>query len=333
MQLRKVKILGTGKYMPSRRVTDEEMDRLLGVPAGWTGKITGVGERRYAAEGETSSYMGARAAEMALESAGLNFADIDCLVCTSGTKEQPLPSTAVFIQQAMGEEDSGVPAFDMDATCLSFLNGLDVMSYLVDSGRYRRVLLVATEIASAGLNWADRESAALFGDGAAAVVIGQAEPGEASRIIYASMRTYSRGARYSEIAGGGTRRHASQYSADRPEPFLFSMNGQAIFRMASKLLPEFLDGLLAPSGTRLEDIRLVIPHQGSAMAMRLLRKKLGIAEDRFFDNTRNHGNMIAASIPMGLHEAIAQRRIRRGDRVLMLGTAAGLSLGGLLLDY
>ncbi|WP_336760541.1 beta-ketoacyl-ACP synthase III [Paenibacillus sp. USHLN196] len=333
MQLRRVRIAGTGKYLPVREVTDEELDRRLGVPAGWVSKATGVGVRYYASGEETSSFMGARAAEAALADAGLQFSDIDCLVCTSGTKEQPLPSTAVFIQQAMGQQDSGVPAFDMDATCLSFLNGLDVISYMVDAGRYQRVLLVATEIASAGLNWSDKESAALFGDGAAAVIIERSPEGSSSQIVHASLRTYSRGARFSEIAGGGTRLHASKYKADQPEPYLFHMDGQAIFRMASRLLPGFIGDMLQVTGIQMGDFQLVIPHQGSAMAMRLIRKKLDIAEDRFMDITRNHGNTIAASIPMGLHEAIKQQRIQRGDRVLMIGTAAGLSLGGLIFDY
>lgn len=333
MQLRRVRIAGTGKYLPEREVTDEELDRRLGVPAGWVSKATGVGVRHYASGEETSSFMGARAAEAALADAGLQFGDIDCLVCTSGTKEQPLPSTAVFIQQAMGQQDSGIPAFDMDATCLSFLNGLDVISYMVDAGRYQRVLLVATEIASAGLNWSDKESAALFGDGAAAVIIERSPEGSSSQIVHASLRTYSRGARFSEIAGGGTRLHASNYKADQPEPYLFHMDGQAIFRMASRLLPGFIGDMLQATGIQMEDFQLVIPHQGSAMAMRLIRKKLDIAEDRFMDITRNHGNTIAASIPMGLHEAIKQQRIQRGDRVLMIGTAAGLSLGGLIFDY
>jgi 3-oxoacyl-[acyl-carrier-protein] synthase-3 len=277
--------------------------------------------------------MGARAAEAALLDAGISFEEIDCLVCTSGTKEQPLPSTAVFIQQAMGQQDSGVPAFDMDATCLSFLNGLDVISYMVDAGRYQRVLLVATEIASAGLNWKDPESTALFGDGAAAVIIERTPETSGSQIIHASLRTYSRGARFSEIAGGGTRQHAASYNREQPAPYLFHMDGQAIFRMASKLLPGFMDEMLQASGNRMEDFKLVIPHQGSAMAMRLIRKKLGIPEERFMDITRGHGNTIAASIPMGLHEAIRQNRLQRGDRVLMIGTAAGLSLGGLIFDY
>ncbi|MHA6529985.1 beta-ketoacyl-ACP synthase III [Paenibacillus sp. BAC0078] len=333
MQLRHVKIMGTGKYLPSRKVTDEELDAALGTFPGWVNKVTGVGVRHYAGEHETASFMGARAAEAALAAAGLSFADIDCLVCTSGTKEQPLPSTAVFIQQAMGQENSGVPAFDIDSTCLSFLVGLDVMSYMIEAGRYRNVLLVATEIASVGLNLQDKESTALFGDGAAAVIIGPSAAGEASRIVHASLKTYSSGARYSEIAGGGTRLHAKNFSKENAVPYLFHMDGQAIFRKASKLLPDFIREMLEQTGTAMEDFRLVVPHQGSAMAMRLLRNKLGIAEDRFLDNTPGHGNTIAASIPMGLHEAILQGRVRRGDRVLLIGTAAGLSLGGMIIDY
>lgn len=333
MQLRHVKIKGTGKYLPERVVSDAELDKILGTTPGWVNKITGVGTRHYASTDETASYMGARAAEAALADAGLSFSEVDCLVCTSGTKEQPLPSTAVFIQQAMGQADSGVPAFDIDATCLSFLVGLDVMSYMVEAGRYKNVLLVATEIASVGLNWQDKESSALFGDGAAAVVIGPAETGDSSRILHASLKTYSSGARYSEIAGGGTRLHPQNYTAEDALPYLFHMDGQAIFRKASKLLPDFIADMLSATGNKMDDFTLVIPHQGSAMAMRLLRKKLGIAEDCFLDNTAGHGNTIAASIPMGLHEAIRQGRISRGDRIMLIGTAAGLSLGGMIIDY
>ncbi|MEK4007560.1 beta-ketoacyl-ACP synthase III [Paenibacillus sp. FSL H3-0333] len=333
MQLRHVKIKGTGKYLPERVVSDAELDQILGTAPGWVNKITGVGTRHYAGTDETASFMGARAAEAALADAGLSFSEVDCLVCTSGTKEQPLPSTAVFIQQAMGQADSGVPAFDIDATCLSFLVGLDVMSYMVEAGRYKNVLLVATEIASVGLNWQDKESSALFGDGAAAVVIGPAETGDSSRILHASLKTYSSGARYSEIAGGGTRLHPQNYTAEDALPYLFHMDGQAIFRKASKLLPDFIADMLSATGNKMDDFTLVIPHQGSAMAMRLLRKKLEIAEDRFLDNTAGHGNTIAASIPMGLHEAIRQGRISRGDRIMLIGTAAGLSLGGMIIEY
>lgn len=332
MNDRRIKILGTGKYLPSRIVTDDELDQRLGVKPGWVHKITGVGARHYVADGETASFMGARAAEAALKHAGLRFADIDCLVCTSGTKEQPLPSTAVWIQRAMGQDMSGVPAFDIDATCLSFLTGLDVMSYMVHAGRYRNVLLVATEIASVGLNWKDKESAPLFGDGAAAVLIGPSGEQDASRIRHASLQTYSKGAHYSEIPGGGTKYHPDQ-PIPLENPFKFHMDGQSIFRLASKLLPGFVDELLAGSHSDMKEFKVVIPHQGSAMAMRLLQRKLGIAPGQFMNITPGHGNTIAASIPMGLHEAIRQQRLQRGDSLLLIGTAAGLTLGGMVLDY
>lgn len=333
MELRRVRLLGTGKYLPSRLVSDVEMDARLETPPGWVRKITEVTERHFAAPHETASYMGARAAEAALQDAGLTFADIDCLVSASGTHEQALPSTAVLIQKALGEEMSGVPAFDVDATCLSFMVGLDLLSYLVAAGRYRRVLLVSSEIASVGLNWKEKESAALFGDGAAAVIIGLSAEGEASCILGSSLRTYSKGAALSEIRGGGTRLHPREYRTETEEDFLFHMNGQAIFRMASSLLPGFVDDLLAPSGLRMADFQAVIPHQGSAMALRLMRRKLSISEEQMVNITPNHGNTIAASIPMGIYEAVRQGRVRRGDKVLLIGTAAGLSLGGMSFVY
>ncbi|MCI3922203.1 beta-ketoacyl-ACP synthase III [Paenibacillus sp. TRM 82003] len=334
MQTRNVKIYGTGTYVPSATITAEEMDRRLGVADGWSLKATQVRVRRFAADGETASFMGAKAAYAALEAAGLSFADVDCLVATCGTKEQPLPSSGALIQRAMGQEESGVPAFDIDTTCLSFVAGLDMMSYLVDAGRYRRVLLVASEVASAGIDWSDKESAALFGDGAAAVVIGSAEPGERSRIVGASFRTYSQGASYSEVRGGGTAMPASLYRKADASSYLFQMNGPAVFKLAAQLLPGFVDELFAAcGGLRMSELRVVVPHQGSAMAMRLMQRRLGISAEQMINITETAGNTVAASIPMALHEAIRSGRLRRGDRALLLGTAAGLTLGGLVLDY
>lgn len=333
MKERQVRILGTGKYLPGRIVTDEEMDARLGTSPGWVRQKTEVRVRHYAGEGETASYMGARAAEAALKAAGLRFADMGCLVCASGTKEQVLPSTASLIHRALGGELSGIPAFDIDATCLSFLTALDLMSYPVMAGQYGYVLLVSTEIASVGLNWEEKESAALFGDGAAAVVISLSAEGETSRIVASSMRTYSKGASLSEIRGGGTRIPAWKHRRETEADFLFHMNGPAIFKMASSLLPGFVGELLQASGWSMAEVDAVIPHQGSAMALRLMQRKLGISAEQMVNITPDHGNTIAASIPMGLHEAVRQGRVKRGSRVLLLGTAAGLSLGGMTLVY
>lgn len=330
---RNVKIAGTGTYLPKRQVSANEMDRLLGTEPGWVLRKSDVSVR-YFVEDETAAQMGAYAVKAALADAGLTFADIDCLVCTSGTMEQPIPCTAALIQKALGEGDSGTPAFDINSTCLSFVAGLDTMSYLADAGRYPRIVLVATEIASRGLNWSDKESAALFGDGAAAVVIERnGRTDDRSKIVHAAMRTYGKGAHLSEIRGGGSKLPAQSFSPDNELDFLFHMDGQAIFKLASKILPDFTRELLDGAGCRMSDIKLVIPHQGSAMAMRLLRKKLGIAEEQLMYITPEYGNTIAASIPIGLHEAARQGRIRRGDRVMLLGTSAGVSVGGLIFDY
>ncbi|GAV10757.1 beta-ketoacyl-ACP synthase III [Paenibacillus sp. NAIST15-1] len=329
---RKVKIIGTGVYLPKQRVTSDEMDRKLGVPAGWSLKKSEV-RVRYFVENETAAEMGAFAAQAALQDAGLTFADIDCIVCASGTMQQPIPCTAALIQQAMGKGNSGVPSFDINSTCLSFLAALDVMSYLIAAGRYQRILIVSTEVASVGLNWEHKESAVLFGDGAAAVIVGQATAYEQSRIAASLIETYSTGASYSEIRGGGTGLHAKYYDDARMSDYMFHMDGQPIYKMASKLLPDFLERLLGSGNTTMSQFPLIIPHQGSAMAMRLISRKLGIAPEQLMNITSDHGNTIAASIPMGLHEAIHQGRVQRGDRILLLGTSAGLSLGGLVLEY
>ncbi|RXZ79395.1 beta-ketoacyl-ACP synthase III [Paenibacillaceae bacterium] len=332
MHTRRIRILGTGKYLPSRQVTAAQLDEKLGKPQGWVLKKSGVRVRHYA-DGETVSQMGAKAAWAALEAASLTFDDIDCVICTSSVPEQPIPCTAALIQKEMNQGDSGVPCFDVNSTCLSFLAGLDLISYLVDAGRYSRVLLVAPEIASLGLNEAHAESAILFGDGAAAVVIGQSQPGESSGIRAARIETYGSGYELSQIRGGGSKYPFRNYRPDDEAPFLFEMQGEALFKKTSKLLPAFLERLFKEADVCMDDLKLVIPHQGSAMAMRLLQKKLGIPHEKMMNFIENHGNMIAASLPMGIHEAVQANRIRRGERFALIGISAGISLGGIILEY
>lgn len=332
MHIRQVKITGTGRYLPGGGVAAEEIDRRLGVEPGWVMRKTSVANRHFVGE-ETASQMGAQAARDALEVAGLRFSDIDCLVCASGTMQQPIPCTAALIQEELGEQESGVPCFDVNATCLSFVTALDLMSYLIDAGRYRRILIVSTEIASKGLNWSDKESAALFGDGAAAAVVERSSEHESSRILHAEMTTHSGGAHHSEIRGGGSGLPASLYEEDRAADYLFSMDGEGIFRQASRLLPDFMNRLLGGAGLTMSDFKLVVPHQGSVMAMRLLQRKLGISEEQMLYIAPHYGNVIAASIPLGLDMAVREGRLERGDKVLLVGTSAGLSLGGVALIY
>ena len=332
MQIRQIRILGTGKYLPSKAVSSEELDKKLKLRPGWSQKKSGVKIRHYV-DSETASEMGKYAIEAAMKNAGLQPKDIDCIVCTSGTYEQPIPCTAALIHKKLAWTGHNIPAFDINSTCLSFVTAIDTISYMIHAGRYKNVILVAAEISSKGLNWGQKESCVLFGDGAAAVVIGQNEGFQDSKILASLMNTYSEGAHLTEIRGGGTSLTASEYSIEHESDYKFDMDGSAIFKMASKEINGFVDILLKSSGCDMGQIKLVIPHQASAMAMKILRQKLNIPEERFMNIIENHGNTIAASIPTALHEAIIQGRIERGDKVMLIGTSAGLSIGGIVFEY
>ncbi len=332
MMLRNVKILGTGEYLPKQQITSAELDQRLGLPSGWSESASGVEVRHFVTD-ETASLMGALAAQQAMERAGVELEDIDCLISASGIMEQAIPCTASLILEHLGGADLNIPAYDINSTCLSFLTALDTLSYLVDAGRYRHILIVSSEVASVGLNWHNRETCVLFGDGAAAAVIGRTKPGEPSSIIDSRMETYSSGAHFCEIRGGGTGLHPRHYSDKTKEAFLFRMDGKAVFRKSAELMPGFMQRLLKPAQLSLDRIQLVIPHQASGSAMDLIRRRLSIEPDRFMTIIKNHGNTIAASLPMAIHAAIKEGRINRGDCIMLLGTSAGLSLGGMILVY
>ncbi len=328
---RNVRIIGTGKYLPPKVVSAEELDQHFGLPEGTVFRKSGV-KYRHQIEGETASQMAAKAIHQALTHAGLTLDDIDCIVATSGTYEQPIPSNASLIKEELGLKNN-IPAFDFNSTCLSFVVGLDVISYLVDAGRYQRVVLVSSDITSVGINYNHLESSVLFGDGAAAVIIEQSQSNQTSKILSARIETYMEGVHYTEIRGGGNKMHSKNHSPQTKEEFLFAMNGRAVFKLSSKVMDGFMKELFKEETCTLKDIDMVIPHQASGKAMELMRLKLGIEKERFMNIIADHGNVVAASIPMALNDAIMQNRVKRGDRVMLVGTSAGLSLGGLILVY
>ncbi len=334
MKPRRVQIMGVGRYLPKRKVTAEEIDHLIGEKTGWTRRKTGVTIRHFV-DDETNSQMGAQAAKEALRDAGLSLSDIDCIVCASGTMEQAIPCTASLIYRELDSTHQGIPAFDINATCISFVAAFDHLSYLIDCGRYHHILLISSEIASIGLNWKQKESSALFGDGAVAVVIGPTPENEPSQILSSRMETYTQGAHLSEIRGGGTKKHPRKYEDSlNLGDFLFDMDGEAIYRLSARVLPSFLERLYPKEpAITLDDIKLVIPHQASMMAMRLIQRRLRIKNNQMFIYSKQTGNMISASIPLGIYEAKKQQKIERGDLVMLLGTAAGLSIGGMIFVY
>lgn len=328
-----LQIIGTGHYLPQRVISSSELEGRFDPdrPTGWIEEVQGVRERRWV-EGETASQMGAEAAREALSKAGLEPTELDLIVNASGTTEQAIPDGAPLIQRELGIESSGIACMTVHTTCLSFLAALDLCGSLLATGRYRRILIVSAEITSCALNFDHIESSTLFGDAAAAVVVQQTPGGQQSCIQAARFETYGEGAYHTQVAGGGTRRHPANPET-RPEDNLFYMDGRKVFRMALKYGPAFVKRLKSDLQEGFGGIKLVIPHQSSKRALAAHPRVLGVDRGRIMRTLDRYGNCVAASIPLTLHEAICQGRMTRGDQILLFGTGAGLSFGGLVLTY
>jgi 3-oxoacyl-[acyl-carrier-protein] synthase-3 len=323
-----LRIAAVGGHLPPRVVYSDELDLRTNMPEGWTLKHTGVAERRYVGE-ETVAEMGADALRQAMEIGG--WAEPPrALISASAVPQQPIPCTAALIAREMAW--GGVPCFDVNATCLGFVLSLQVAGALLAAGTHERMAIVCAEIASKGLNWKQPESAGLMGDGAAAVLI---ETGTGDSLLLGSLlETWPEGATTAEIRGGGSKLPPSQYRpGENTEDFLFHMDGASVFRLASEKMEAFVEQLVGNAATRWNEIDWVIPHQASLPAIRHLARRLGIPSAKVVETIQQHGNVIAASMPLALHALITSGRLQRGQTVLFLGTAAGFSLGGALVVY
>ncbi|GAA3813888.1 3-oxoacyl-[acyl-carrier-protein] synthase III C-terminal domain-containing protein [Nocardioides panacisoli] len=327
---RALRILGTGAVVPDNELLSTAIDERLGLAAGTVEARTGV-RVRYVEHG-TAAQLGARAARKALAAAGLDLADVDVIIGASATPDQPLPCNAALLHEELAPPHP-VPAWDVNASCLSFLVALDLAATLIDAGRHRHVLVVSSDIASVGLDWSELGASGIFGDGAAAAVLGPAD-GTDSAVLAAGFSTHSEGAHTCEIPGGGSRHAPDRVEGPYGDIARFRMDGGAVFRLAIQHLPPFVDGLLAEAGDiELPDLPLVIPHQASHHGLSWLRQRLGLRDDQMVDIYADRGNQVAASLPSALHAAIESGRLRRGDLALLLGTGAGLSIGGIVLCY
>lgn len=324
--LRRLRLAGSGLFLPEAILTAESLDEQLGRSAGWVAKKTGVLRRHIASSRDSAASMGAAALRRALDDARWSANSLDLILCASGTAQQPIPCTAVLISEAMGSECTGIPAFDINATCLSFLAALDLASQMLDGGRYRRIAIVCSEIASRGLDWTNAESAALFGDGAVATLLESTT--DTIGIQAARMETYAEGAHCCEIRGGGSGLPAMKYTPSTARQYQFQMDGERLHRLAVTYMPGFVERLFAPLGVTPPEMDMIVPHQAGKLPLLLLARRLEIGEDRLVMTLDEHGNTIAAGIPMALHLARTRGRIRAGQRIALLGTGAGIAFAG-----
>lgn len=286
------------------------------------------GQTRYRISGEEKQIsLAVSACEKVLKNANITVNDIDCIVSASAVGIQPIPCMAALIHEKIAKGTS-IPALDINTTCTSFMTALDTMSYLLEAGRYKRVLIFSCDVASRALNPKQKESFQLFSDGAVAFIIEKTD--KEIGVIDAMQKTWSEGAHSTEIRGGLSNLHPENYSEETKEEFMFDMNGKTVLSLSMKKIPEMMKEFLENNDMKISDIDMVVPHQAS-VAMPIVMEKLGVTEDRFINEVKEFGNMVSASVPLALAHGLENRKIKNGDTILLIGTAAGLTTNLLLI--
>lgn len=325
-----IRIVATGTYLPTS-ISSAEIESRYGIPSGWSQKYSGVKTRHHATH-ESNGYMGARAAERALDKANLTLNDVDMLISAGGTYDYPLPNQASIIKSELkGGEKTDFPAIDVDSTCLSFVTALDLAAKLLDGVQMKTILIVSSEIASKGLNHNNWETTTLFGDGAAAAIVTYDSNSE-SLFIKGAQKTYSEGVYHALIKGGGNVKFFRDNPYD-PDMYSFKMEGKKLLRLAKKKIPHFMNDFFQGLPTELEEVDAIIPHQSSKMGIHIFEKMYTLREGQVKKTLDKYGNCIAASIPLTLSDHIDSGDIKRGDLCFLSGTSAGFSIGGVLIKY
>jgi 3-oxoacyl-[acyl-carrier-protein] synthase III len=321
-------ILGTGHSYPEGILTNADLAKLVETSDDWITSRTGIKQRRKAAPGEYTSLFAVRAARQAIERARLDPADIDLLLCATVTPDQILPSTGCIIQAELGANNAA--AMDIVAACSGFLYGLSLADSMIRTGQSRYVLVIGAEILTQYVDYTDRQTCVLFGDGAGAAVLG---PVDQSRGILAT-KIKSDG-RYEEqlySPGGGTRRRPSAETLAAGDHF-FKMKGNELFKVAVRSMAEISREVLETSGLRAEDVDLFIPHQANQRITEAVANKLDVDIDKVYSNIAVHGNTSSASIPIALDECVEAGRVKEGDLVLMSSFGGGVTWGSVLMRW
>jgi len=323
----RARIAGTGSYVPERVLTNADLERMVATSDSWIVERTGIRERRIAAPGETCSDLGTRAAERALEAAGVAAADLDLILVATCTGDSPLPSTACLVQRRLGAVRAA--ACDLAAACCGFVYALGAGDAYVKTG-FRHVLVIGAEVMSMLMDWTDRGTCILFGDGAGAVVL---SPSEGNRGILSS-HLHSDGNLWDLICvpGGGSRIPPSEKMLADGLQYM-KMKGNETFKVAVKTLEEAAREALAANHLGVDDLDLYVPHQANARIIKAVADRLGLPMEKVVLNMDRYGNTSAASIPLALDEAVREGRLREGNLVMIEAFGSGLTWASAVIRW
>jgi 3-oxoacyl-[acyl-carrier-protein] synthase-3 len=321
-------ILGTGSELPSKIITNHDLEKMVDTSDEWITVRTGIKERRILEEGKGNADMALNAAKRALADAGMVPEDLDAIIMATVTPDYPMPSSACVLEDKLGAR--GVFSFDVGAACSGFLNALSVADCFIRTGKIRTALVVGSDTLSRLLNWQDRGTCILFGDGAGAVVLGASENGRG--ILSTKLRTDGSYAKTLYVPAGGSLRPATADTVRRHEHTI-TMNGKEVFKIAVRSMEEISRQALEEAGATIDQVSLVIPHQANKRIIVALAERLGVPLEKVVVNVDKYGNTSAASIPVALDEARRGGRIRPDDIVLFNAFGAGFAWGAAVVKF
>jgi 3-oxoacyl-[acyl-carrier-protein] synthase-3 len=321
-------ILGTGSELPSKIVTNQDLEKMVETSDEWITVRTGIKERRILEEGKGNADMAFHAAMRALQDAVMDPQDLDAIIMGTVTADYPFPSSACVLEDMLGAR--GVFSFDVGAACSGFLNALSVADSFIRLGKIRNALVVGSDALSRLLNWQDRTTCILFGDGAGAVVLGASENGNG--ILSTKLQTDGSYAKTLYVPAGGSLKPANCETVERNEHTI-TMNGKEVFKVAVRSMEDISRQALEEAGVSVNEVSLVIPHQANRRIIVALAERLGVPMDRVVVNLEKYGNTSAASIPVALDEAKRQGRIQKGNVVLLNAFGAGFAWGAAVVKF
>lgn len=316
----RAKIISTGSYVPEKSLTNKDLEAFVETTDEWITGRTGIRARRIAAEGEAASDMAYHASVRALEDAGIKAEDLDLILVGTFTPDMPFPSTGCFLQAKLGATNA--VGFDLQATCSGFLYALSVADAYIKSGRYKKVLVVGVDLLSRFLNWEDRSTCVLFGDGAGAVIMEPTE--EDTGLIDVEIGSDGRLAEILYIPGGGSRYPASEDTV-REHKHCIHMVGSEVFKVAVKTMERISVEILEKNGIDPSEVDYIVPHQANFRIIQAVANRLNMPMDKVIVNLDKYGNTSAGTIPIALDEAMRAGRLKRGDLVLMAAFGGGLT--------
>jgi len=326
--LRPVGVIGTGKYVPEKILTNSDLEKMVDTNDEWIVSRTGIKERHIAAPDQATSDLAYEAAIKALESAGMTGSDLDLIIVATITPDSSFPSTACILQDRLGAK--GAAAFDLSAACSGFVYGLASATSFIQSGMYNNALVIGADCLSRITDYTDRNTCVLFGDGAGAVVVGEVPEGRGFKAF--DLGAEGAGGSLLQMEGGGSRLPASAETVENKKHYIY-MNGREVFKFAVRVMGTATIEVLRKAGMERTDVDLFVPHQANIRIIQSAMQRLELPEEKVVVNVDKYANTSAASIPLALVEAAEEGRMKAGDTVLMVGFGGGLTWGASVLVW